>query len=206
MRPKVFIPVVLMGFLLLGMFVFARNQASSLLNNESSQPKTETREEISASIDAGKTATTKRNRDGIGLTKADQQPSTNDEATSLAQHQTYVEKRIEELTDLAMNDDSGSLDTILSELTNRNPEIRKAALEASVQFGSRDAIPKLTDAISQIDDPKEKAAIVEAIEFLKLPSASELIAQSGRVKTTAQRMPLKTSSPARSGSLPAVTR
>ena len=187
MRPKVFIPVVLMGFLLLGMFVFARNQASSLLNNESSQPKTETREEISASIDAGKTATTKRNRDGIGLTKADQQPATNDEATSLAQHQTYVEKRIEELTDLAMNDDSGSLDTILSELTNRDPQIRKAALEATIQFGSRDAIPKLMDTVSQIDEPKEKADILEAIEFLKLPSASEVIAQAGGASKKAMK-------------------
>jgi hypothetical protein len=180
MRPKVFIPVVLMGFLLLGMFVFARKQASSLLNNGSSQPKTETIEEPSASIDARKTATrTQREETGLAAGKANQQPATNDENTPLAQHQAYVEKRIEELTDLAMNADSGSLDTILSELTNRDPQIRKAALEATIQFGSRDAIPKLMDAVSQIDEPKEKADILEAIEFLKLPSATELIAQAG---------------------------
>src|SRR5204863_3452761 len=136
MRPKVFIPVVLMGFLLLGMFVFARKQAPSLLNSGNSQPKTETMEETSASIDARKTATsTHREATGLAAGKANQQPATNDENTPLAQHQTYVEKRIEELTDLAMNDDSGSLDTILSELTNRDPQIRKAALEATIQFG-----------------------------------------------------------------------
>ena len=180
--------MVLMGFLLLGMFVFARKQPSSLLNNGSSQPKTETMEETSASIDARKTAT-RTQREGIGLAagKASQQPATNDENTPLAQHQTYVEKRIEELTDLAMNDDSSSLDTILSELTNRDPQIRKAALEATIQFGSRDAIPKLADVVSQVDDPGEKHDILEAIEFLKLPSASEVIAQAGGASKKAMK-------------------
>ena len=80
--------------------------------------------------------------------------------------------------ELAMNDDSTSLDTILSELTNRDPEIRKGALEATIQFGSRDAIPKMLDAASQTDDPREKAEIAEAIEFLKLPSLTETLAQT----------------------------
>jgi len=188
MRSKILIPVVLMSFLILGLFVFARKQSPSLLNDGSSQPKTETMEETSASIDARKTAT-RTQREGIGLAagKANQQPATNDENPPLAQNQTYVEKRIEELTDLAMNDDSRSLDTILSELTNRDPQIRKAALEATIQFGSRDAIPKLADVVSQVDDPGEKHDILEAIEFLKLPSATEVIAQAGGVKTATRQ-------------------
>lgn len=93
-------------------------------------------------------------------------------------HQAYVEKRTAELMDIAMTDDRSNLDTILSELSNRDPEIRKAALDATIQFGSRDAIPKLTDAISQTDDPNEKAALADAIEFLKLPSLTEIRAQS----------------------------
>jgi len=67
--------------------------------------------------------------------------------------------------DVAMTDDRANLDIILSELNNRDPEIRKAALEATIQFGSRDAIPKMADAASQTDDPSEKAAIADAIEF-----------------------------------------
>ena len=63
-------------------------------------------------------------------------------------------------------------------------------MEAAIQFGSRDAIPKLTDAASQTDDAKEKADIMDAIEFLKLPSASEVVAQSGGVKTPARKNPL----------------
>ncbi len=95
-------------------------------------------------------------------------------AASEDAHKAYVEQRSSQLMDLAMNDDRASLDTILSELGNRDPEIRKAALEATIQFGSRDAIPKLTDAVSQTDDPNEKAALTDAIDFLKLPSLTEI--------------------------------
>jgi hypothetical protein len=101
-----------------------------------------------------------------------------DEDSPIAKHKAYVESRVNELMELAMNDDSSSLDTILSELTNRDPEIRKAALQATIQFGSRDAIPKMLDAASQTDDPREKAEIAEAVEFLKLPSLTETLAQA----------------------------
>jgi HEAT repeat protein len=89
-----------------------------------------------------------------------------------------VEKRTADLLELGMQDDPASLDIILSELTNRDPEIRKAALEATIQFRSRDAIPQLMDAATQTDDLHEKAAIAEAIDFLKLPSISEAMEQS----------------------------
>jgi HEAT repeat protein len=97
--------------------------------------------------------------------------------TPEAKQEAYVAKRIEELQDLGMENDSDSLDTILSELTNRDPRIREAAVDAAVQFGSRDAIPKLEDAAAQTEDAKEKAAILDAIEFLKLPTLTEAIGQ-----------------------------
>lgn len=94
-------------------------------------------------------------------------------------HAVYVTARSDELMELAMKDDSASLDSILGELTNRDPQIRKAALEATIQFGSRDAIPKLLDAAAQTDDSQEKAELTQAAEFLKAPSASEILAQRG---------------------------
>jgi len=103
---------------------------------------------------------------------------------TVAEHETYVEKRVAELQDLAMDDDPKSLQVILSELTNRDPEIRQAAVDAAVQFGSRDAIPKLTDAASQTDNAAERAAILEAAEFLKLPSYRETLNDPPNPKTT----------------------
>jgi hypothetical protein len=99
-----------------------------------------------------------------------------------ARHQAYVDARTAELMDLGMNDDSESLHTILSELNNRDPQIRKAAVEAVVQFGSRDVIPNLMDAAAQTDDPQEKAEIMEAIQFLKLPTLSEAAAQANQAQ------------------------
>src|SRR4029077_1299827 len=107
-------------------------------------------------------------------TQSETQPTNSSEDA----HQAYVEQRSAQLMDIAMTDDRPTPDPILSELSNRDPEIRKAALEAAIQFGSRDAIPKLADAISQTDDPNEKAAIADALEFLKLPSLTEIRAQS----------------------------
>jgi cystathionine beta-lyase family protein involved in aluminum resistance len=87
-----------------------------------------------------------------------------------------------------MDNDSSSLDTILSELTNADPQIRKAALEATIQFASRDAIPKLAEVAAQTDDPQEEIALNDAIEFLKLPSLTEVIAAN---KTAQPAQPVK---------------
>ncbi len=93
-----------------------------------------------------------------------------------AEHEAYVAKRVAELQDLGMENDSASLDTILSELGNADPSIRQAAIDAAVQFGSREAIPKLTTAAAQAADPKEQSAILDAVEFLKMPTLAEALA------------------------------
>lgn len=83
----------------------------------------------------------------------------------------YVARRINELMDLAMSDNPASLDTILSELNNPNPDIRAAAVTAAVQFKSPAAIPALQAADSDATDPAEKLRLRDAIAFLSLPSA-----------------------------------
>lgn len=168
MRAKVVIMVAVLGLPIFGaLFAFHKNAAgSATVSNPSprqaaSPAKTEPAEESP-----------------VVTAKSAIQPDNKSTFASEDAHKAYVEQRSSQLMDLAMNDDRTSLDTILSELTNRDPEIRKAALEAAIQFGSRDAIPKLADAASQTDDPNEKAALNDAIEFLKLPSLTEINAQS----------------------------
>jgi hypothetical protein len=94
--------------------------------------------------------------------------------------QNDIAARIDELNALAMKDDQASLTTILSEITDPEPEIRKAALEAVKQFASRDAIPSLAAIADQTSDSALKTEISKVIDFLKLPSLSEVIAQSPR--------------------------
>jgi hypothetical protein len=114
------------------------------------------------------------------------------EEPNASNHQAYVEARSDQLMDLAMTSERSSFDIIMSELTNRDPQIRKAAVQAAIQYGSRDAIPKLMEVAAQTDDPKEKAEIIEAADYLKLPSLTEVMAAraatGGVVKSTGPRL------------------
>jgi HEAT repeat protein len=58
-------------------------------------------------------------------------------------------------------------------LSDANPDIREAALESTVQFGSPDAIPTLFSVLTKTERAEEKIAIQEAIEFLKLPPLAQ---------------------------------
>lgn len=94
-------------------------------------------------------------------------------ASETTDDQDYIERRIEELQDLGMKRDSASRDVIVLELQNSNKEIRKAALEAAIQFGDRSLTPLLKQLAEQTDDPEEKSSLVEAADYISLPSFSE---------------------------------
>jgi HEAT repeats len=81
-----------------------------------------------------------------------------------------VQTRVAELSQLGLTTDPHSLNVILSEVNNPDPAIRKAAVSAAVDFGSRDAIPSLQNALLAADDLNEKVRIQNAIDFLRLPS------------------------------------
>lgn len=168
MRPKVVITILATGLLVFGALFALRhsaNQSTTHAESATISSAAQTNETLIAAAKPVPPIVAAPANAGQPEVKA---------ASSDDAHQKYVEERGSQLMDLAMNDDRASLDTILSELGNRDPEIRKAALDATIQFGSRDAIPKLTDAVSQTDDPSEKAALTDAIEFLKLPSLTEI--------------------------------
>jgi hypothetical protein len=97
-----------------------------------------------------------------------------------AKREAYVEARTAELQDLARKSDPASLATLLSEVRNPDLEIREAALDALSQSGNRGAIPGLEQAAAQTENSKEKRAIQDVIEFLKLPTLTETLrGQSG---------------------------
>ena len=91
--------------------------------------------------------------------------------------------RIWELSELASETGPGAFHQIVCELTNRAPQIRKAALEALMQMGNADAIPVLKDVAAHSRDPKEKADIAEAIKFISLPSLAEVSSSPKRAAT-----------------------
>jgi len=110
----------------------------------------------------------------IGPANAGEGVQVPDETATVSDSQEdVIAERAAELTQLGMSDDPADLKTILTELNNKEPEIRSSALSAVVQFGSKDAIPALQNEMSWTQDPQEKVDIMNAIKYLQLPSFQE---------------------------------
>ncbi len=82
----------------------------------------------------------------------------------------YLDERIGILEELSRSGNPGDLTSILIDLKNPEPVIRRAALRAAVDFGSLEAIPALQNELADTDDPEEKTSLQRAIEFLQIPS------------------------------------
>jgi hypothetical protein len=95
------------------------------------------------------------------------------------QHEARVAARVAELEELSTKTDRASLETLLSEVKNPDQEIRQAALDAISQSGNRAAIPDLREAAAQATDAREKQAILETVEFLSLPTLTEILRAQG---------------------------
>lgn len=79
--------------------------------------------------------------------------------------------RIEtQLAELGASGDPASLKAIVTQLNNADPNIRQAALSATLQLDNPDAIPALQNQMMFTDDLEEKLALQKAIDFLQLPS------------------------------------
>jgi hypothetical protein len=194
MQPRAFVLLLTLALLLVvGLFAIReRSHLASEKTTVSSERTDTARPAAAAEGEAGPVADQRQisgTRPMASTDAAAVSPQALGQDTATTNQESYTEARVAELMDIAMTDDPGNLQTILSELTNRDPEIRKAARDAAVQFGSRDAIPKLLEAANFTDDPKEKSEFAEAAEFLKLPSLTEISAQSARGQNPAPAAP-----------------
>ncbi len=181
MRPKVFLSIVVPALVLLVCLAYLRpGRGSRAVETAVSAP--------AQAVPLGGTETPSARPDAHihavpppasgTLSPEDLAKATEDQA----RHQATINKRATELNELAMADDAGSLGQILSELDNPEPQIRNAALQAAVQFGSRDAIPRLREAAARTDDVQERQALESAANYLTLPSLTELMDQRRQAK------------------------
>ena len=114
------------------------------------------------------------------------EPASAADALTPEQQEDAVNERIVELSELATRGDSASLGVLLAELNNDNADIRRAALDGIMQGGNLEAIPALQQLADRSADPQQKRDIAEAIEFLTLPSISDLAARGATVQRSAQ--------------------
>jgi hypothetical protein len=108
-----------------------------------------------------------------GSTQAIAHASGNVAMTSDEQAAAVKEKDLDAIKDALLSQDGGvnAMLEIASRLESRNAEVRTAAREAAVHLGETNIIPYLNTAMQNIQDPREKVAIMDAIDYLRLSGA-----------------------------------
>ena len=109
-------------------------------------------------------------------TTAGPQVNPNSSNTAAILEQLRVAEIVKELDQIRELQADGAVNPLatgllLGKVTHREPEVRKAAKDALVQLGDTNAIPGLEQAVGLVEDPREKLALLEAIDYLKLPDA-----------------------------------
>jgi hypothetical protein len=90
------------------------------------------------------------------------------------QRQAAMDAEIQRLFQAGMSDNPDDLTVILADLSSPEKEIREAAIQAAKQFGSTNAIPTLQAAAATATNPREQAELLEAADFIALPSVGSL--------------------------------
>jgi hypothetical protein len=103
-------------------------------------------------------------------------PNSSNTAAILEQlHAADVDRELDQIRELQAGgaDNPHTTGLLLGKVTHREPDVRKAALEALVQLNDTNAIPGLEQATSLIADPREKVAFMDAVAYLKLPGVTD---------------------------------
>ncbi len=69
--------------------------------------------------------------------------------------------------------DEGALFAVATRLENPDEEIRSAARDAAMHLGNTNILPALISVMQRSTDSREKAALLEVIEYLELPDTIE---------------------------------
>lgn len=102
------------------------------------------------------------------------------------------EALLEAINDVAITYDPVELPKIKPYLLHADPVVRKAALDGMVVLGDAAAAPLLRDAARQVGSSKEAIEMMQAAEFLELPSATGLIKDGGaKPKGTPRKGPMR---------------
>lgn len=111
------------------------------------------------------------------IVKKNMTPEEKKEAIEAEQNRLYT---------WAMNNDRQSLSNILGDLVSPEKEICMTAIEAVKEFGDTNAIPVLKALAANTDDTEEAIAMLEAVQFLSIPSIVSDAAKPPKTPAQAQ--------------------
>jgi len=85
-----------------------------------------------------------------------------------------VAKDVDEILDLQSQVDGSNnpqiINALLNKLSNPEAEVRRTAVQVLKEMNDTNAVPGLQKAAEATADPREKVAILDAIDYIKMPS------------------------------------
>lgn len=165
MRPKVVIIVLAMGFLVLGLVAVLKGVGGK--NNAAGEISTTSQPVGSAAASSGTNQPFSASRGANSVIVSDQMRA------------ALIDRETEEIRDLFNQADGSNnvevIAAILAKLSHPEVEVRRAALDALRQLDDTNAVPGLEKAVENTQDLREKVAILDAIDYIKMPSLTESV-------------------------------
>ena len=96
------------------------------------------------------------------------------EAASDTEPDAAQARSIQQIEDAVVTYQASSLPVIAPFLVHGDPVVREAAREGVVQMGLSEAAPLLREAAGKLKDPREAILLLDAADFLELPSVPSL--------------------------------
>lgn len=88
-----------------------------------------------------------------------------------------IAKEVEQISDLQGQADGTNnpqlIMAILDKFSNPELEVRQAALQALKEMNDTNAVPGLEKVAASLQDAREKVAVMDTIEYIKLPSVTQ---------------------------------
>ncbi len=175
MRARIIAPVAIAAALFVGGAIVLRRSAASMLTTQTQTQAGAAGATALVTADSrparhtAKSAFTPLHRESAGVSS---QPDDDGEIHESFEYVASIDERIGILEELSRSRNPSDLTSILIDLKNPEPIIRRAAVRAAVDFGSPEAVPELQNELAAADDPEEKTSLQRAIEFLQLPPAT----------------------------------
>lgn len=164
MRPKIVILILVAAFGLLGLIVLVKGVASKNVGGSGGQTVA-----VQPPPDSHPGGTNVQSLPAAG--------SSNAVAVSEELRVAVIEKEVEQIRDLQGQADGTNnlqiITAIIDKLAQPEAEVRGAALDALRQLNDTNAVPGLEKAAASITDPREKVAVLDTIDYIKMPSVTD---------------------------------
>ena len=181
MRPKVALLVLVTGLGLLALFVVFRGLSSKNVPGPESGAGEGAGQEA-ANLNPSNAAPSKSNASKgsvVATTPAE------DMAAQKQQDLEAIQNAF-----ITGSSDPKTIATIGDRLFSPDAEVRAAARTAATHLDDTNMLPYLNTALEQTQDPREKVALLDAVEYLNLAAATELSTTNGMSPRALSELPV----------------